>query len=125
MILRLAILVSTFYGSEVTINSGLANKVDAATLQNAVENIWYPKSLPSGFNSTDRASMAGLKNGLYYHTPYDGSLNFPSELGFVIKYGFKTNEEYSDFNAVYFTQASGSVYRCSGNQISISGWVRI
>lgn len=107
------------------LNSSLANKVDAATLQNAVENIWYPKSLPSGFNSTDRTSMVGLKNGLYYHTPYDGSLNFPSEWGFMIKYGFKANEEYSDFNAVYFTQASGSVYRCSGNQIRISGWVQI
>lgn len=44
-------------------NSSLANKVDTATLQNAVENIWYPQSLPSGFNSTDRKSMASLKTG--------------------------------------------------------------
>ena len=41
--------------------TALANKVDTATLQNAVENIWSPQSLPSGFNSTDRVSMGGLK----------------------------------------------------------------
>lgn len=69
--------------------------------------------------------MFSLKNGLYYHTPFDGTLNFPSEWGFMIKIGFKANEEYSDFNAVYFTQASGSVYRCSGNLNRISGWVQV
>lgn len=108
-----------------TLNNSLANKVDTATLQSAFENNWFPSRLPSGFNSTDKQSMFTLKNGLYYHTQFDGTLNFPSEWGFMIKIGFKANEEYSDFNAVYFTQASGSVYRCSGNVNRISGWVQI
>lgn len=104
------------------------NASDIATLNNGLSNIaetLYPKGLPSGFNSTDSQSMFALKNGLYHHNQFDGTLNFPSEWGFMIKYGFKTNEEYSDFNAVYFTQANGSVYRCSGNLNSISGWVQI
>ncbi len=104
------------------------NASDISTLNNGLANIaetWYPKEFPSGFNSTDRQSMFSLKNGLYYHTPFDGTLNFPSEWGFMIKIGFKANEEYSDFNAVYFTQASGSVYRCSGNLNRISGWVQV
>lgn len=104
-------------------NSSLANKVDAATLQNAVENIWYPKSLPSGFNSTDRASMAELKNGWYWHAGNDGTLNFPSSWGFMVKFGFESSN--SDFSALFFTQSSGPNYRISGNSNFISGWIQI
>lgn len=104
-------------------NSSLANKVDTATLQNAVENIWYPQRLPSGFNSTDRASMAGLKNGWYWHNDNDGTLNFPYGWGFMVKFGFGTSD--SDFSALFFTQASGPNYRISGNSNFISGWIQI
>lgn len=104
-------------------NSSLANKVDTAALQNAVENIWYPQSLPSGFNSTDRASMAVLKNGWYWHAGNDGTLNFPSDWGFMVKFGYGTY--LGDFSALFFTQMSGPIYRCSGNAGSISGWVQV
>lgn len=104
-------------------NSSLANKVDAATLQNAVENIWSPKSLPSGFNSTDRYSMATLKDGWYWHAGNDGALNFPSDWGFMVKFGFEINA--GDFSALFFTQGSGPIYRCSGNAGAISGWIQV
>lgn len=116
-------MASTFYGSEVTINSGLSNKVDSATLQNAVENIWHPKWLPSGFNSTDRYSMAALKNGWYWHDNYDGTLNFPSNYGFMVKFGFGVSDK--DFSALFFTQASGPIFRISGTSNFISGWIQI
>ena len=103
--------------------TALANKVDAATLQNAVENIWYPKSLPSGFNSTDRYSMATLKDGWYWHAGNDGALNFPSDWGFMVKFGYEINT--GDFSALFFTQGSGPIYRCSGNAGAISGWIQV
>jgi hypothetical protein len=69
--------------------------------------------------------MSSLKSGLYYHTAYDGTLNFPSEWGFMLIFGFESKGVYTDFNALYFTQASGSIYRCSGNSSVISGWVQV
>ena len=81
-----------------------------------------PQSLPSGFNSTDRASMATLKNGLYWHTDNDGALNFPSGWGFLIKFGIKDGD---DFSALYFAQPKGSIYKCSGNMNSITGWLQV
>lgn len=103
--------------SDITaINSSLANKADA-------NRIWTPKSLPSGFNSNDRNSMATLKNGWYWHTPNDGTWNFPTDYGFMFKVSFE--DAGYDFNAIYFGQISGSIYRCSGNGTSISGWIEI
>lgn len=66
--------------------------------------------------------MNHLKNGWYWHFNEDGTLNFPSGWGFMIKFGFETD---GDFSALYFTQMSGTIYRCSGNAGNISGWVAI
>ena len=118
-------MASTFYGSEVTINNGLANKAensDLTTLQSAVENIWYPKLLPSGFDGTNISAMASLKNGCYWHAKEDGAKNLPSNWGFLIKFGFDNGNDYS---ALYFEQTIGSIYRCSGTARTISGWAQI
>ena len=107
-------------------NNGLANKAeksDLTTLQNAFRNIWAPKSLPSGFNSTDRYSMSTLENGFYWHYEHDGTLNFPNANGFMFKFGYETNGW--DFNALYYTQDFGPIYRISGNGVRISGWVQV
>lgn len=116
-------MASTFYGSEVTINNGLANKAensDLTTLQSAVENIWNPEGLPSGFNSTDRKAMASLKNGWYWHNAGDGTKNFPTDTGFMVKFAHDT-----DFCALYFRQPQGAIYRISGNYQAIFGWTAI
>ena len=102
-----------------------ASVSDLTALQNTLSNNYYtknPQSLPSGFNSTDRASMNQLKNGWYWHSGDDGTLNFPSDWGFMFKFGFEGN---SDFSALYFVQDRGAIYRCSGNLFGISGWVAI
>lgn len=102
----------------VSLNQSLANKAEASdltTLQNTLANNYYtknPQNLPSGFNSTDRASMNHLKNGWYWHFSDDGALNFPSDWGFMIKFGFEND---GDFSALYFVQDRGAIYRCSGN----------
>ena len=112
----------------VSLNQSLANKASASdftTLQNALANNYYtknPQNLPSGFNSTDRASMNHLKNGWYWHFSDDGTLNFPSPWGFMFKFGFEGD---GDFSALYFTQSSGTIYRCSGNANEIHGWTAI
>ena len=116
-------MASTFYGSEVTINNGLTNKAeksDLTTLQNAFESNWLPSKLPSGFDSTDRDQMSTLKNGFYWHEYNDGTKNFPSDIGFMVKFS-----NGSDFCALYFRQPKGTIYRNSGNYNSISGWVAI
>ena len=108
--------------------TSLANKADASdfsALQNTLANNYYtktPQNLPSGFNSTDRASMNYLKNGWYWHYQDDGALNFPDRYGFMIKFGFEYD---GDFSALYFTQVQGAIYRCSGNAYEIHGWVAI
>lgn len=112
----------------MTINRSLANFASAsehAALQNTLANNYYtknPQNLPSRFNSTDRASMNHLKNGWYWHFDGDGALNLPSDWGFMIKFGFEND---GDFSALYFTQMTGAIYRCSGNANGISGWVAI
>lgn len=101
----------------------LEERVNALNL--SLTNNYYtktPQNLPSGFNSTDRASMNHLKNGWYWHSSNDGTLNFPSDWGFMIKFGFEND---GDFSALYFTQMTGTIYRCSGNANGISGWVAI
>ena len=106
----------------VSLNLSLTNKAEASdltALQNTLANNYYtkaPQNLPSGFNSTDRASMNHLKNGWYWHYSGDGTSNFPSDWGFMIKFGFEND---GDFSALYFTQMSGAIYRCSGNSYII------
>lgn len=98
---------------------------EIGSLKSDLANNYYtktPQNLPSGFNSTDRASMNRLKNGWYWHFAEDGALNFPSGYGFMIKFGFETDR---DFSALYFVQDRGAIYRCSGNANGISGWVAI
>lgn len=114
--------VNEMQGNISAINGSLANKVDSSALQSAFEGNWYPNNLPSGFNSTDKTSMASLKNGWYWHSSEDGTLNFPSAWGFMVKFGFVAH---GDFSALFFTQASGTIYRCSGNGQTISGWVAV
>ena len=95
------------------------------SLKTSLANNYYtksPQNLPSGFNSIDRASMNHLKNGWYWHFNNDGTLNFPNSWGFMIKFGYEID---GDFSALYFTQDKGTIYRCSGNQYGISGWVAI
>lgn len=110
------------------LNQSLTNKAsasDLSALQNTLANNYYtknPQNLPSGFNSTDRASMNHLKNGWYWHFSEDGTLNFPSDWGFMFKFGLEND---GDFSALYFTQSAGAIYRCSGNVDGISGWVAI
>lgn len=110
------------------LNQSLTNKAsssDLAALQNTLVNNYYtknPQGLPSGFNSTDRASMNHLKNGWYWHSSDDGTLNFPNAWGFMIKFGYEGD---GDFSALYFTQMTGAIYRCSGNANGISGWITI
>ena len=107
----------------------MANKAaasDLTTLQDTLSNNYYTKTpqtnLPSGFNTIDRASMNHLKNGWYWHWKEDGVLNFPNDYGFMIKFGFEYD---GDFSALYFTQNQGAIYRCSGNAYEIHGWVAI
>ena len=119
---------NTLEGRINSLTADLANKAsssDFTTLQNTLANNYYtknPQNLPSGFNSTNLASMHNLKNGWYWHYSGDGTLNFPSDWGFMFKFGF---EGVNDFSALFFTQSSGSIYRCSGNTSTISGWVKI
>lgn len=108
------------------LNISLGNKAessDLTALQKAFGNSWYPSNLPSGFNSTDKHSMSTLKNGFYWHTENDGTLNFPSYYGFMVKFGFEADGY--DFNALFFTQSSGTIYRISGNGQTISSWVAV
>ena len=118
---------TTVENTEVTsMKSDIASiNADINTLNTSLANNYYtktPQNLPSGFNSTDRASMNHLKNGWYWHCQDDGTSNFPSDWGFMIKFGFEND---GDFSALYFTQMSGTIYRCSGNANGISDWVAI
>lgn len=119
------ISATSYSGATATSSAdGLMSKADKAKLD-TLDNNYYtknPQNLPSGFNSTDRASMNHLKNGWYWHFNDDGTLNFPSGWGFMIKFGF---EHDGDFSALYFVQDRGAIYRCSGNASGISGWVAI
>lgn len=119
------ISATSYSGATATSSAdGLMSKADKAKLD-TLDNNYYtknPQNLPSGFNSTDRASMNHLKNGWYWHFSDDGALNFPSGWGFMIKFGF---EHDGDFSALYFVQDRGAIYRCSGNANGISGWVAI
>lgn len=119
------ISATSYSGATATSSAdGLMSKADKAKLD-TLDNNYYtknPQNLPSGFNSTDRASMNHLKNGWYWHFGDDGTLNFPSDWGFMIKFGFEND---GDFSALYFTQMTGTIYRCSGNANGISGWVAI
>lgn len=67
--------------------------------------------------------MSTLKNGFYWHKDNDGTLNFPTEYGFMVKFGYEIDGY--DFNAIYYTQDEGSIYRISGNGIRISKWVQV
>lgn len=123
IITKLKSLIDKNTADITALNSGLANKIDLTTLQNALRNIWAPKFLPFGFNSTDRYSMSTLKNGFYWHKDNDGALNFPTEYGFMVKFGYEIDGY--DFNALYYTQDNGPIYRISGNGLNISGWVQV
>lgn len=67
--------------------------------------------------------MSTLENGFYWHYEHDGTLNFPNANGFMFKFGYETNGW--DFNALYYTQDFGPIYRISGNGVRISGWVQV
>lgn len=68
--------------------------------------------------------MSTLKNGVYWHTENDGTINFPSKYGIIIKFGYE-GDGYGDFDALFFTHVTGVIYRCSGNKTSFSGWVKL
>lgn len=76
------------------------------------------RSLPNGSDSVEY--WRDLPNGTYWYANTGAVPNIPSSWGFVIKDGIVGD----DFTVMFHTQASGSIYRKSGNYSSMTGWVQ-
>ena len=76
------------------------------------------RSLPNGNDSVEY--WRDLPNGTYWYANTGAVPNIPSSWGFVIKDGIVGG----DFTVMFHTQASGPIYRKSGNYNSITGWVQ-
>lgn len=66
----------------------------------------------------------GLESGVYFESP-DDITGQPSDWGFMSVMKAVTAGLASDFNVLWFSQASGAIYRKSGNGTAMSGWVLI
>jgi hypothetical protein len=66
----------------------------------------------------------GLETGVYFESPGDIT-GQPSDWGFMSVMKAVSPGTTADFNVLWFSQASGAIYRKSGNGTAMSGWVLI
>lgn len=78
------------------------------------------RALPEG--EDNRSYWNQLPNGLYWYGNTGAVPNMPTQRGFVWKFGFCSA---GDFSVLYFEQASGGIYRKSGNASMVSDWIKI